>query len=213
MYIPKSFAREDLPSLHGLIRERPLGTWVVQDQRDLIVNHVPFMLDPQRGPYGTLIGHVARANPVWRRVGETPSVVVFHGAQAYVSPAWYASKQTDGQVVPTWNYVVVHAHGVPAITHDKARLLGIVTALTDVHEVSSEHPWRVSDAPEEYIDKLLTAIVGIEIQITRLEGKWKVSQNRSTDDQRGVSQGMRALHTAEHDEMATLVESYLRITP
>jgi transcriptional regulator len=209
MYVPAHFAEADLPTLHALMRERPLGTWIAQDAGELVVNHIPFVLDPGRGEYGTLVGHVARANPVWKSLSrQLPAVVVFQGSQAYISPSWYPSKQEGGKVVPTWNYVVAHAHGIPRVVEERARLLEIVTALTDVHEAGQAVPWQVADAPADFIDKLLAAIVGIEIPITRLSGKWKASQNRPQADRQGAAAGLEALGTDEADGMAQAVRRH-----
>lgn len=187
MYMPVQFDVTDKAVLHDVIARYPLGTWVVSNGDEINVNHIPFMLDATRGEHGTLIGHVARANPVWKQLKEnTQSIVVFHAEQGYVSPNWYASKQSNGRVVPTWNYAVVHARGCAKTIEDAASLLRIVSALTDQHEADQAHPWKVSDAPADYIDKLLGGIVGIEIPIESMQGKFKLSQNRSEADRKGV---------------------------
>jgi transcriptional regulator len=188
MYQPRHFVVTDEARLHALIEQNPLATWVTQgDGGELVVNHVPFLLDRARG---LLIGHVARANPVWQKPAR--SVLVFQGADAYVSPGWYAAKQEHGKVVPTWNYAVVHAHGVPRAVQERAALLAIVTRLTALHEAGQPAPWAVADAPAEFIEQMLGAIVGIELPIERLEGKWKVSQNRSRADRDGVADALGA---------------------
>lgn len=209
MYVPKHFAETDAAVMHALIKERPLGTWVTQADGELTVNHIPFLLDPQRGEHGTLVGHVARSNPVWKSLSPTsPSVVVFQGPQAYISPSWYPSKELDGKVVPTWNYVVVHAHGAPRIIDDRARLLEIVTHMTDAYEADQAAPWRVADAPADFIATLLSAIVGIEIPLTRVSGKWKVSQNRPAPDQLGTIAGLRATGQADAEAVSKLVNQF-----
>lgn len=206
MYVPAHFAETDPSVLHALIRAQPLGAWVVPDPDELVVNHIPFYLDTGRGEHGTLVGHVARANPVWRSLSQAmPSVVIFQGPQAYISPSWYPSKQAGGKVVPTWNYAVVHAHGRPRVIDDRARLLEIVSQLTDTHEGGRAAPWQVTDAPADFIDKLLAAIVGIEIPVERLSGKWKVSQNRPQADQLGTAAGLEATGEAEAARMAQAV--------
>jgi transcriptional regulator len=188
MYQPRHFVVTDEARLHALIEQNPLATWVTQgDGGELVVNHVPFLLDRARG---LLIGHVARANPVWQKPAR--SVLVFQGADAYVSPGWYAAKQEHGKVVPTWNYAVVHAHGVPRAVQERAALLAIVTRLTALYEAGQPAPWAVADAPAEFIEQMLGAIVGIELPIERLEGKWKVSQNRSRADRDGVADALGA---------------------
>jgi len=210
MYVPSHFAETDPSVLHALIRAQPLGAWVLPHPDELIVNHIPFYLDPTRGQHGTLVGHVARANPVWQSLSQaTPSVVIFQGPQAYISPSWYPSKQAGGKVVPTWNYAVVHAHGTPQIVDDPVRLLEIVTLLTDTHEGGHAAPWQVTDAPADFIDKLLGAIVGIEIPIARLSGKWKVSQNRPQADKLGTAAGLEASGEGEAARMAQAVRRFI----
>lgn len=206
-YLPAHFEETDTATLHALVGAYPLATWVVSHQGELLVNHIPFLLDAQRGEHGTLIGHVARANPVWQALAEgASSVAVFTGPQAYVSPNWYPGKLVHGKAVPTWNYATVHAHGVPQAFEDPARLLALVTRLTQVHEASQAQPWQVDDAPADYIDSMLKAIVGIEIPVRRWVGKWKVSQNRPVADRQGVVAGLSAQGTAAALQMAALVQ-------
>ncbi len=215
MYVPKHFEETDTAVLQTLISLHPLATWVTGAapgpattgaDDELVVNHIPFMLDRTRGPHGTLVGHVARANPVWRH--PVRSVLVFQGPQAYISPGWYASKREHGKVVPTWNYAVVHAHGLPRAIEQRDELLALVTRLTDLHEDRQRAPWKVSDAPADYIAQMLGAIVGIEIPIDRLVGKWKVSQNRSAADRAGTRQGLQASAHESDQAMGALVGSY-----
>ncbi len=213
MYNPPHFAETNKTVLHDLISEHPLGTWVIHVDGELIINHIPFLLDRSDGEWGRLVGHVARANPVWKACKScSSSVVIFHGAQSYVSPSWYASKRHDPKVVPTWNYAVVHAHGQPRAIEDRDWLLRLVTQLTEQHEGQRELPWRIGDAPADYIDQRLRAIVGIEIPIARLEGKWKVSQNRSEQDRRGVAAGLQEGNAAEDRAMAALVDQAINTT-
>ncbi|MDP2255633.1 MAG: FMN-binding negative transcriptional regulator [Polaromonas sp.] len=204
-YLPPHFEETDTATLHALVGAYPLATWVVPHQGELLVNHIPFLLDAQRGEHGTLIGHVARANPVWQALPAS-SVAVFMGPQAYVSPSWYPSKQAHGKAVPTWNYATVHAHGVPQAFDDPARLLALVTRLTQVHEASQAQPWQVQDAPADYLGSMLKAIVGIEIPVQRWVGKWKVSQNRPPADQQGVVAGLKAQGSEAVAQMAALVK-------
>jgi transcriptional regulator len=207
MYIPKLHEETDLRVLQELVRSHPLGTWATQGDGELIVNHVPFVLDPSRGPYGLLRCHVARANSVWQLFSKTvPSVVVFHGPEAYVSPTWYPSKQVHGKVVPTWNYAVVHAHGIPTVVEDPAQLLEHLTELTASQEAGRPVPWSPADAPAAFIEQMSGHVVGIEIPITAILGKWKVSQNRSAPDRAGVVAALRAHHDRSSQEMAGLVE-------
>lgn len=213
MYIPRSTAETDLTVLHALLRSHPLGCWVTQSHDGLLANHIPFLLDPTRGDYGTLVAHVARANPVWHTFSqEVPSLVIFQGADTYITPSWYPSKAEHGQTVPTWNYAVVHAHGMPRAIEDAAWLHNQVQALTTAHEATQPQPWAVADAPPAFVERLLAAIVGIEIPIARLEGKWKVSQNRPAADQQGVVAGLQGVGSEEAAAMAALVEHYGQVT-
>ena len=210
MYIPSYHEETDLSVLHALIRAHPLGAWVTQGDGELLANHIPLLLDPTRGACGTLVGHVARSNPVWRLLSTTvESVVIFQGAQGYITPSWYPSKHAHGKAVPTWNYAVVHAHGMPRVIEDREWLLHHVTQLADTHEADQALPWKVSDAPREFIDSMLNAIVGIEIPITRLDGKWKVSQNRPKADKLGVVAGLMGRGDAPSQEMAELVNRHV----
>jgi transcriptional regulator len=209
MYTPKHHEETDRAVLHDLIRAYPLGTWVALCDDELVVNHVPFLLQPDRGPHGTLVCHVARANPVWQRFSkERSSIVSFQGADGYITPSWYPTKQAHGKAVPTWNYAVVHAHGVPHAIEDRAWLLSHVTQLTATHESGEPVPWKPSDAPAEYIDRMLEMIVGIEIPIDTLAGKWKVSQNRPHADKVGVVAGLEARGKIQDPAMATLVSRF-----
>jgi len=213
MYVPRHFEETDIGVLHALIKSQPLGTWVTQGAAGLLVNHIPFLIDAGRGEHGTLIGHVARANPVWQSFSkDIASVVVFQGAQAYITPSWYPSKHAHGKAVPTWNYAVVHAHGVPCTFEDKDRLLRHVRQLSDLHESKQAVPWSVSDAPRDFIDTMLGAIVGIEIPIAELVGKWKLSQNRPEADKLGVVAGLLAREDAQSKEMASLVKKHVSRT-
>ncbi len=211
MYIPKHFEETDLGTLQALIASHPLATWVTQGPTELIANHIPFTLDASRGPWGTLVGHVARANPIWKEFSnQANSILAFQGPETYITPSWYPSKKEHGKVVPTWNYAVVHAHGIPQAFEDATSLLRIVNFLTNTHEGqmqarNGKTPWQVSDAPSDYIDSMLNAIVGIEIPIARLEGKWKVGQNRPKTERDGVVAGLTELNTSNAQAMAALV--------
>jgi len=193
MYLPAHFEESRPELLHALLRRHPLGLLVTQDAAGTLgANSVPFILDtdPAGGP-GILRAHVARANPVWREArGDVDALVVFQGPQAYISPAFYPSKAEHGKVVPTWNYVMVQARGRLRAIDDADWLRAFVTRLTERHEAPRTQPWAVSDAPAEYIATMLRAIVGIEIVLTELTGKWKVSQNRSAADRAGVARGL-----------------------
>jgi transcriptional regulator len=187
MYIPKHFEETRLETLHGLMQSHPFAALVTQAGAELVVNHVPMLLDPSVGEFGMLRCHVARANPLWRQFSASiESVAIFQGPDAYVSPSWYPGKREHGKVVPTWNYAVVHAFGIPRVIDDAAWLLAHVTAMTSVQESRQPQPWKVSDAPTDFIDSMLKAIVGIEMPIAKLSGKWKLSQNRLPADRAGV---------------------------
>jgi transcriptional regulator len=210
MYVPALHEETDLGILHALIRAHPLGAWVSAGEDGLIANHIPFLIDPNAGEFGSLIGHVARANPIWRSFSATtPSIVVFQGSDAYITPSWYPSKQAHGRAVPTWNYAVVHAHGLPRAIEDRAWLLNHVTHLTGAHEANQAQPWKVTDAPADFTARLLEAIVGIEIPITKLVGKWKTSQNRPEADKRGIVAGLTARGEDSARDMAALVSQSL----
>ena len=201
MYLPSYFEETRVEVLHQLMRERPLATLVTLGAAGLNANHLPFELDSEPLPNGTLRCHVARANPVWRDYSlGTEALVIFTGPQVYISPSWYETKKQSGEVVLTYNYAVVHAYGALRIIQERAWLRGLVTRLTERFESASAAPWRVSDAPEDFIDKQLGAIVGIEITITRLAGKWKISQNRPALDRAGVVEALS--ETAGVDSLA-----------
>jgi transcriptional regulator len=204
MYTPDKFQETRVDVLHGCMRGNALSTLVYAGASGLIADHVPFLVDPEPAPFGTLRGHVARANPVWKECPVDREVlVVFHGLNTYITPSWYAAKREHGKVVPTWNYVVVHAYGRPRFIEDPAWLRVLVTQLTDTHEAGRAEPWKVTDAPEDYLAKQLRAIVGVEIVLTRLIGKWKANQNRSAADVRGVIAGL----TAEGDAFASMMRA------
>ncbi len=192
MYLPTHFEETRSEVLHALLRSHPLGLLVTQGATGIEANGIPFVLDPDPGGgFGTLRGHVARANPVWREARtDVESLVVFQGPQGYISPGWYASKAEHGKVVPTWDYVMVQARGRLRVIDDAAWLLAFVTRLTERHEAPLAAPWAVSDAPQDYIESMLRAIVGIEITLTALTGKWKLSQNRPAADRDGVVRGL-----------------------
>lgn len=208
MYLPPHFEETRLPVLHQLMRDAPLAVVVTLTPAGLTANHIPLELDPDAGPYGTLFGHVARGNPMWREpASEVEALAIFQGPQSYISPSWYASKQEHGRVVPTWNYMVVHASGPLRIIDDTVWLRALVERLTQRHEERQPQPWQVSDAPAEFIEKQLTAIVGIELPIRKLEGKWKVSQNRPAADRDRVAAALRDSDSPGLRAMADQVES------
>jgi transcriptional regulator len=203
MYVPQHFKEERVPVLHGLMRRHPFAMLVTLGADGLAANHLPMELVDEPPPLGILRCHVSRANPVWKTSAE--ALVVFQGPHGYISPSWYPSKAETGAVVPTWNYAVVHAHGRPRIVEDRAWLREHVGRLTQHMEAPRPDPWRVSDAPGDFIDKMLNGIVGIEIAIARLEGKWKVSQNRPAPDRAGVVAGLGQSADSTERELSGLV--------
>jgi transcriptional regulator len=206
MYVSRPHRLADRDAVFALIESSPLGAWVCGGATGLVANHVPFHLDRNKGPCGTLIGHVARANPVWRELDTaTPSVVLFRGPQAYITPRWYPGKTAHGKVVPTWNYAVAHVHGVARAIDDRAWLLDMLERLTRDHEAGASSPWRIDDAPADYIDRLLRTIVGIEIPIDRLEAKLKASQDEDMPDRVGTVAGLQQRGGDDARAMATLV--------
>lgn len=207
MYNPAAFHESRPNILAATIAAHPLATLVTSGADGLQASHIPLLYAPIESTPGVLRGHMARANPHWRdAVPPCEALAIFRGPQHYISPNWYPSKQQDGKVVPTWNYIVVHAHGTLTIHDDPQWLLANVTALTDQHEAASPIPWRVTDAPPDYIQNLLKAIVGVELTITRWEGKRKLSQNRSSADREGVAAGLAALATPEAGKLASFVK-------
>jgi len=190
VYTPPAFRDDDRDSIHATIRAARLATLVTATAEGLVATPLPLMIEPAEGEHGTLYGHVARANPQWRLAPIGAAMAVFMGPDAYVTPSWYASKREHGKVVPTWNYVAVHAYGPAEFFEDADRLLDVVTRLTRHHEAQRAEAWAVSDAPAPFIASQLKGIVGVRLPITRLEGKRKLSQNRSEADRAGVAAGL-----------------------
>lgn len=206
MYTPSAFAIDDVDALHQQILDTRLAMLVTHGEQGLQASHLPLLFSPDEGPNGTLYGHFARANPQWKDVQNGAEVlVIFAGADAYVSPGFYPSKAEHGKVVPTWNYVAVHAYGTAEVFIDADRLRNLVSALTDRHEAGRAQPWKVADAPADYIDGMLKAIVGFALPIERLEGKRKLSQNRSTADIAGVREGLAASPDVHDQTLAHLM--------
>ncbi|MBG0839867.1 FMN-binding negative transcriptional regulator [Ectopseudomonas toyotomiensis] len=203
MYCPAAFRQDDLPSLHAQIQASGLAIVTSSGAQGLQASHLPLLLEPGEGEFGTLYGHFARANPHWRDLAAgAEALVLFSGADAYVHPGWYPAKAEHGKVVPTWNYIAVHAWGQAEVFDDPERLLQLVSRLSERHEQGRPQPWAVSDAPREYIDSMLRAIVGFALPIRRLEGKWKLSQNRSSNDQAGVRTGLATSNNPRDHELA-----------
>ncbi|MBL8396814.1 MAG: FMN-binding negative transcriptional regulator [Candidatus Accumulibacter sp.] len=208
MYISKHFAEPRVDVMHRLMSARPLSTVVTLSSSGLNANHIPLHLSLEPIPFGTLRGHVARANPIWNDItDDVEALAIFHGPEAYVTPSWYPSKMETGKVVPTWNYAVVHAYGTLRVVDDRTWLRAHLDELTAHNEAGFADPWRLDDAPVDFTENLMSAVVGIEIVITRLFGKWKTSQNQPFHNQAGVVRGLRAGGTtSDAMEMAALVE-------
>ena len=202
MYQPNAHIEGRVEVMHELIRRHPLGLIVTMNADGLNGNHIPLEIDPEPAPYGTLRGHVARANSLWRETeGAVMPMVVFQGPSRYVTPSWYPSKQATGKVVPTYNYMVVHAYGRLRAIDDPAWLRSFLDRLTARHEQHRPMPWKIDDAPADYLEAMLKAIVGIEIRIERLIGKWKISQNRMQQDHAGVIAGLESVDADDAREM------------
>ena len=183
MYIPAHFLIQNPQDLHTIIREHPLGALVTLGPHGLDANHIPFEFDPSQGAHGLLTAHVARANPVWQECQDGADVlVIFRGNESYISPNWYPSKHETHRQVPTWNYEVVHVHGRLTVMDEEKFVRGVVARLTREHEASEPRPWKMGDSPPDYIAQMLKAVVGIQVEIQRIEGKAKLSQNRETRD-------------------------------
>jgi transcriptional regulator len=208
VYVPGHFDESRIDALRAFVAQHPLVTLVSRGAEGLIASHLPMLWDPEPAPLGTLRGHIARPNPQREVVGDyLDALAIFVGPAAYVSPNWYPSKREHGKVVPTWNYMAVHAYGPLAIIEDVAWLRAFVTRLTTVHEAHSAEPWQVTDAPGEFIEAMLKGIVGIEIPIARVEGKWKLSQNRSASDRAGTITGLAASQDAASQAVAAAMRT------
>lgn len=212
MYMPSHFSEERIEVLHALIQMHPLAALVSLQAGELEANHIPFLISAATtdAPYGVLRGHVARNNPVWQSAASgQDALLIFQGAQAYISPRWYEEKQRSGAVVPTYNYAVVHAHGPMRIVEDRQEFLRLLSDLSDNFERKFEQPWKVSDAPAEYVDRMMDMIVGIEIPVHRISGKWKTSQNKSTQDRVNMVDGLRETQHPASQALADVMEQQL----
>ena len=206
MYTPTAFREARLPELHAAIESIAFASLISTTADGLQVSHIPLLLAPEEGPYGTLYGHVARAN-AHAGCNGMPSLAIFLGPHAYISAGWYPGKQTHGEEVPTWNYIAVHAHGILTTFDDPAALSELLRKLTDRHERAMPTPWRVDDAPTDYIDRNLKAITGLRLPIDRLEGKWKLSQNRTDADREGVLAGLDQQDDEASRQMASAIRA------
>jgi transcriptional regulator len=206
MYIPEKFREERTEVLHRLMRAHPLATLIAVGEFGIMANHVPMEINPEPAPFGTLRGHIARANPLWKQYRPGSEVLtVFQGPQRYISPNLYATKRETGEVVPTWNYAVVHARGALNFTEDSGWLRQMVTRLTNFHEAGQSAPWKVTDAPEAFTQSMLDIIVGFELPIASLVGKFKLSQNRTEPDRRGVLGSLQNSSDPDAREMAGML--------
>ncbi len=212
MYNPGHFAENRIDVLHDLVHAHPLATLITLSQGGLVANYIPMLVRQNGSEFGTLVGHVARANPVWRATDfAAQALACFQGAQAYISPSLYATKQEHGKVVPTWNYVVVQASGPLTIHDDPVWVRAQVTELTQQQEASRAEPWAVDDAPRDYTDMMLRALVGISIPIATLIGKWKVSQNQVAANQATVVQGLAQSSDSDSKAMSVLVRQATKV--
>ena len=210
MYLPRHFEETDPERLRSLIQRYPLGALVTATKKELDANHIPFLFADTASGAQRLHGHIARANPLWRDVmPDAAALVMFQGPDSFVSPSWYPSKRENARVVPTWNYAVVHVHGVVRFVDDPAWVRSHVEALTREHEGKRDAPWAVTDAPADFIEKMVAAVVGIEISISRLVGKWKVSQNRSISDRVGVVEALEREARPSETSIAALIRETL----
>ena len=211
MYTPKHFEETRVPVMHELIEAHPFATLISAGGSGLIASHIPMVLERDGAELGVLKGHVSRANPPWREfTPEVEALAIFSGPHHYISPSWYPEKSETGKVVPTWNYAVVHAYGRVKTMEDAEWLREHVSRLTDVHEAGMAAPWKVTDAPEDYITAMIRGIVGLEFAVTRLEGKWKVSQNRPEQDRAGAAAGLGQLATEDSRAMQEMIEERMR---
>ena len=205
MYVPPAFREDDPAELAAMIAAARLATLVTATPDGMIATPLPLLFDPGEGAHGTLYGHVARANPQLRHPADGDALALFAGPDAYVSPSWYAAKAEHGKVVPTWNYIAVHAYGPVEFFDEPDRLLAVVSRLSDLHEAGRERPWSVTDAPEAYVAAQLRGIVGLRLAITRIEGKRKLSQNRSASDRVGVATGLAGAAREEERALGAMI--------
>jgi transcriptional regulator len=214
MYLPQHFEETRLEVLQALVASQPLSTLITLSDAGLVADQIPLVLRANEGPLGTLVGHVARANPVWQATRlDLPVLLVFQGPQHYISPGWYPSKQEHGKVVPTWNYVVVQARGLLQIHDDVAWVRAQASQITRQQESGAAKPWAVEDAPRDYTDAMLRAVVGISIAVTQWSGKWKVSQNQPAANRAGVVQALSDLPDSQAADMAVLVRAHAPLPP
>jgi transcriptional regulator len=205
MYAVQHFAQEEVSVMRAYLVENPFAALVVNTIDGPSVDHIPLEFDATSGSDGRLVGHIARSNPLWREFGSGPGLAVFSAHHGYVSPDWYVSRASDPRVVPTWNYAAVHVSGTLRFFHDADRIKELLVRLTDRFESARPRPWRMSDAPAEFVERLVGGVVGVELQIDRMEGKWKLSQNRPREDRDGVMAGLRREGGANGAALAELM--------
>ena len=205
MYAVQHFAQEEVSVMRAYLVEHPFAALVVNTIDGPSVDHIPLEFDATSGSDGRLVGHIARSNPLWREFGSGPGLAVFSAHHGYVSPDWYVSRASDPRVVPTWNYAAVHVSGTLRFFHDADRIKELLVRLTDRFESARPRPWRMSDAPAEFVERLVGGVVGVELQIDRMEGKWKLSQNRPREDRDGVMAGLRREGGANGAALAELM--------
>jgi transcriptional regulator len=209
MYIPKKFMQDDINKLEGIMANYSFATFIIQHVRGIEANHMPLILN-KSDHRNVLQGHIAKANPLWKNLKDKSEVlIIFNGPNCYISPNYYPTKKDDGKVVPTWNYASVHVKGIVTFIHDEKWILTMLNNLTRKYEENQQVPWSVNDAPQAYIDKMLSAIVGLEIDIVSITGKWKVSQNQIGVNQQGIIQGLSKETDTNSQNIAKLVKEYL----
>jgi transcriptional regulator len=207
MYTPPAFRDDEKESLYATIRAARLANFITATADGPLATPLPLFIDESEGEHGVIYGHLAKANPQWQRLPVGDALAIFMGPDAYVTPQWYATKQEMGKVVPTWNYVTVHASGPVEFFDDPRRLLEAVRRLTDLHEAGCGTPWAVADAPPEFIQAQLRGIIGLRMPVVKLEGKRKMSQNRNAADRTGVAAGLSASERSSDREVAALIQS------
>ncbi|WP_036230322.1 FMN-binding negative transcriptional regulator [Marinobacterium jannaschii] len=213
MFQPSVFREERIEVMHKMMRQNPFASLVSLQDGEMVADHLPLVVHPELSEQGKLRGHLSRANPIGTKLDQSTDVlVIFQGPHHYVTPSWYPSKMEHDKVVPTWNYIVVHARGKVTLQQDPEWILAQLTELTERNELGRRAPWKVSDAPEEFIARQLRGIVGVEIEITALQGTWKVSQNKAVADSQGVSEGLRGEESDNALAMALCVEQRRRCT-
>jgi transcriptional regulator len=208
MYIPHANQEDRVPVIHKLMEDQPFASLITMGTSGLFASHIPMVLGRDDTPFGHLKGHISRANQQWKEFSPSiEALAIFSGPQHYITPSWYPEKLETAKVVPTWNYAVVHAYGHLKVIQDSEWLMAHLESLVNIHEASFPVPWKIGDAPSDYVASQVKGIVGLEMVIERLEGKWKVSQNRSEQDRVGVAEGLADLNTEESLAMKALVEN------